>query len=126
MIRRPPRSTLFPYTTLFRSVIARVVTGLRKASGRLSGRAKLSGVGRNSVPMGLSVVHEYLRIVVESAHVVPILTAPEHAHDLLGHDFRHAYIGRRTDGFAKILADGSLGCRGERGTCGQCGVAADP
>src|SRR5256885_5627787 len=26
MIRRPPRSTLFPYTTLFRSVSARVVT----------------------------------------------------------------------------------------------------
>src|SRR3712207_8977410 len=25
MIRRPPRSTLFPYTTLFRSVAARVV-----------------------------------------------------------------------------------------------------
>src|SRR5690348_17903303 len=25
MIRRPPRSTLFPYTTLFRSRIARVV-----------------------------------------------------------------------------------------------------
>src|SRR2546425_2294124 len=25
MIRRPPRSTLFPYTTLFRSVVARVV-----------------------------------------------------------------------------------------------------
>src|SRR2546426_5038758 len=24
MIRRPPRSTLFPYTTLFRSLIARV------------------------------------------------------------------------------------------------------
>src|SRR2546425_9590471 len=28
MIRRPPRSTLFPYTTLFRSVIA-LVAGLR-------------------------------------------------------------------------------------------------
>src|SRR3712207_7557161 len=25
MIRRPPRSTLFPYTTLFRSVVAQVV-----------------------------------------------------------------------------------------------------
>src|SRR2546425_9367689 len=25
MIRRPPRSTLFPYTTLFRSVLARLV-----------------------------------------------------------------------------------------------------
>src|SRR2546430_7256800 len=28
MIRRPPRSTLFPYTTLFRSVGGRVVGGL--------------------------------------------------------------------------------------------------
>src|SRR5256885_10161146 len=28
MIRRPPRSTLFPYTTLFRSVIARVTRRL--------------------------------------------------------------------------------------------------
>src|SRR4051812_49767395 len=26
MIRRPPRSTLFPYTTLFRSSFARIVT----------------------------------------------------------------------------------------------------
>src|SRR5690349_24547150 len=31
MIRRPPRSTLFPYTTLFRSWF----TGLRDATGRL-------------------------------------------------------------------------------------------
>src|SRR5256884_9559014 len=28
MIRRPPRSTLFPYTTLFRSTIARYLLGL--------------------------------------------------------------------------------------------------
>src|SRR5437870_6957838 len=27
MIRRPPRSTLFPYTTLFRSILARIVEG---------------------------------------------------------------------------------------------------
>src|SRR5256885_17113378 len=27
MIRRPPRSTLFPYTTLFRSVLARALQG---------------------------------------------------------------------------------------------------
>src|SRR3712207_8003362 len=32
MIRRPPRSTLFPYTTLFRSVLQR---GLRPAVVRL-------------------------------------------------------------------------------------------
>src|SRR2546426_4629751 len=38
MIRRPPRSTLFPYTTLFRSVIRATVQALLKQdywSGRL-------------------------------------------------------------------------------------------
>src|SRR2546425_11871920 len=29
MIRRPPRSTLFPYTTLFRSVLSRLIFGAR-------------------------------------------------------------------------------------------------
>src|SRR5260370_11279189 len=29
MIRRPPRSTLFPYTTLFRSLCCKVHAGLR-------------------------------------------------------------------------------------------------
>src|SRR5256886_8550779 len=34
MIRRPPRSTLFPYTTLFRSVLVHIlVVGLRPALG---------------------------------------------------------------------------------------------
>src|SRR3712207_6849725 len=32
MIRRPPRSTLFPYTTLFRSSLREHVTGLLSAS----------------------------------------------------------------------------------------------
>src|SRR5260370_27711191 len=31
MIRRPPRSTLFPYTTLFRSMVLRVLLGLAYA-----------------------------------------------------------------------------------------------
>src|SRR3989442_8228477 len=37
MIRRPPRSTLFPYTTLFRSVAAReqVDSGLQQLVGAL-------------------------------------------------------------------------------------------
>src|SRR2546423_9244281 len=43
MIRRPPRSTLFPYTTLFRSVRpvadhGRVVQWQRGAGGRRRGR----------------------------------------------------------------------------------------
>src|SRR5260370_15183588 len=35
MIRRPPRSTLFPYTTLFRSVEDDVVEGLAQDLGLL-------------------------------------------------------------------------------------------
>src|SRR3712207_7472632 len=34
MIRRPPRSTLFPYTTLFRSVLAHRALGLTGGTGR--------------------------------------------------------------------------------------------
>src|SRR2546426_12454349 len=33
MIRRPPRSTLFPYTTLFRSVLDRLGVSLLEAPG---------------------------------------------------------------------------------------------
>src|SRR2546422_6006335 len=35
MIRRPPRSTLFPYTTLFRSLLGRLQQGDDPSSGRL-------------------------------------------------------------------------------------------
>src|SRR5258706_9742501 len=39
MIRRPPRSTLFPYTTLFRSLLRRPGTGwrMRRSPGRAGG-----------------------------------------------------------------------------------------
>src|SRR5260370_6313347 len=60
MIRRPPRSTLFPYTTLFRSLLdadevgARIVggggaTGAQGDSGRvrLGGRAAYPGHGQH-------------------------------------------------------------------------------
>src|SRR2546427_6795841 len=33
MIRRPPRSTLFPYTTLFRSLVAAAAPGVRRRAG---------------------------------------------------------------------------------------------
>src|SRR5258708_21903994 len=36
MIRRPPRSTLFPYTTLFRSPVPGWVRRVRPRSGRTS------------------------------------------------------------------------------------------
>src|SRR2546422_5882509 len=44
MIRRPPRSTLFPYTTLFRSGFDRVVGGGAGESER-AGRGGVDAVG---------------------------------------------------------------------------------
>src|SRR5438445_7550050 len=49
MIRRPPRSTLFPYTTLFRSS-AKTVPGIRGASTLNNASRRRSGVGRTSRP----------------------------------------------------------------------------
>src|SRR5437763_13215321 len=42
MIRRPPRSTLFPYTTLFRSDVGSVlvITYTERAAGELRGRIR--------------------------------------------------------------------------------------
>src|SRR3712207_7430070 len=53
MIRRPPRSTLFPYTTLFRSVV------LEQRSGRHAG----------GVAVALGRVHHPLGEVVDSVAV---------------------------------------------------------
>src|SRR3712207_7387012 len=64
MIRRPPRSTLFPYTTLFRSVltdsIQRAFDGIfagsyRDTSAVISGRqvVEFSTTGKATVPESL-------------------------------------------------------------------------
>src|SRR3712207_7952821 len=54
MIRRPPRSTLFPYTTLFRSVVQRADLGGERL---LAGRRETTGVvalhGQAPHPAGL-------------------------------------------------------------------------
>src|SRR3712207_7847576 len=55
MIRRPPRSTLFPYTTLFRSLPMRADTPWHRTLGNeWSGNASLARVladGKYGVPM---------------------------------------------------------------------------
>src|SRR2546430_8763431 len=50
MIRRPPRSTLFPYTTLFRSLIG----GPKLTS--IGVTSALRGEGRTSVALALAAV----------------------------------------------------------------------
>src|SRR2546428_9569474 len=59
MIRRPPRSTLFPYTTLFRSLLAavEVVEDLGapvERLGRLRVSARRRGVERDERLLGLA------------------------------------------------------------------------
>src|SRR3989475_8806321 len=64
MIRRPPRSTLFPYTTLFRSHLRRArhrlsrrvseVAGLRQGIEPPRGRQSLGGRDRKSTRLNSS------------------------------------------------------------------------
>src|SRR2546430_14315020 len=49
MIRRPPRSTLFPYTTLFRSTTA---NDKPAASALREHRARAHGLARSSAQLG--------------------------------------------------------------------------
>src|SRR3712207_6978436 len=53
MIRRPPRSTLFPYTTLFRSVVGRVAVG----GAALEVEALPLGERADRLCLGLAVHH---------------------------------------------------------------------
>src|SRR2546421_10649999 len=53
MIRRPPRSTLFPYTTLFRSVVSRLLQfGSRERRRRIALLFFLGNAGH--LPLGLA------------------------------------------------------------------------
>src|SRR3989475_10423979 len=57
MIRRPPRSTLFPYTTLFRSLHPKVHGGLLARRGHAGDRAALQQHG--ITPIDLVAVNLY-------------------------------------------------------------------
>src|SRR3712207_7181827 len=71
MIRRPPRSTLFPYTTLFRSRKA-VVVGMGFTGSEVAASLRQSGVevvvvDRNEVPLR-RVFGEEVGRVIEGIH----------------------------------------------------------
>src|SRR5688572_31849997 len=65
MIRRPPRSTLFPYTTLFRSRTAARRTSRLRADGLAGARLEYAGArvlrpARGAVDEGVVVVPDGL------------------------------------------------------------------
>src|SRR2546427_8564300 len=87
MIRRPPRSTLFPYTTLFRSVVGAVDReadqlrgavrrGHRKAVDMRAGAAEGGPAGQ--APQ-LAAEHRVgVPVVVVEAQAAEIVGRPEH------------------------------------------------
>src|SRR3712207_6910184 len=58
MIRRPPRSTLFPYTTLFRSVEG-ITHSVRQDDGEQQSHAELEA---NAVPQRAAAAGEFCRV----------------------------------------------------------------
>src|SRR3989454_2285844 len=68
MIRRPPRSTLFPYTTLFRSHIARMLEHL--GLGTLDRQTRLMAVGNWGV-IGYDTARLLARHGAELVHTAP-------------------------------------------------------
>src|SRR2546428_1972424 len=67
MIRRPPRSTLFPYTTLFRSpdeVLRIALRALRERRGVLPWAVVFPGRRRERLAALLAVPQRDLRVVV--------------------------------------------------------------
>src|SRR3712207_9009326 len=74
MIRRPPRSTLFPYTTLFRSLTER---GHRDTLG-----APLRPVIQEDVERVIDVARHKIRGTAVVNHVAAISRSEEHTSEL--------------------------------------------
>src|SRR5256885_6192432 len=78
MIRRPPRSTLFPYTTLFRSIYIRDMQ-----AGQTSLVAvDAGGIGSETSPATIPVLSENGLVVFEAADANLVTRSEEHTSEL--------------------------------------------
>src|SRR5438034_4879069 len=82
MIRRPPRSTLFPYTTLFRS---RAITDSRTSSpaATLVASTRIASLARNA--SGMTSRRLALSSNVRSSHCSAAVRSEEHTSELQSH-----------------------------------------
>src|SRR5260370_35471414 len=97
MIRRPPRSTLFPYTTLFRSPGLGALDFLARNEAGVAGAAlAFAAVGRRDLPRGLSAgghcgsASDELVVAAAGQHDLafvdqPAHTSEEHTSELQSH-----------------------------------------
>src|SRR3712207_7151335 len=69
MIRRPPRSTLFPYTTLFRSSRDRRRGARRGGRGADAGRARLRAAGDPAHRLAWHPDRKSTRLKSSHAHI---------------------------------------------------------
>src|SRR2546426_4310301 len=70
MIRRPPRSTLFPYTTLFRSPAAAACTTIMARGYAKLRRSAHEGDGRHAVHCRSGVREDRKSTRLNSSHLV--------------------------------------------------------
>src|SRR3712207_7013071 len=88
MIRRPPRSTLFPYTTLFRSRYGRPALRVRGHGNEPRRAAHNGGNGAAVLPRGLIVLLGLAGAVVAVAglhafaHILAPVRSEEHTSEL--------------------------------------------
>src|SRR5256884_9431749 len=73
MIRRPPRSTLFPYTTLFRSAVPGILAGGVEAGIKPSGKKDLALIHSPSPARSAAV------FTTNQVKGAPVLVSMEHA-----------------------------------------------
>src|SRR2546423_3182325 len=74
MIRRPPRSTLFPYTTLFRSSngVGRATTGNFRSGGSTAAAGKTRRTAEHTTELQ-SLTHRVCRIVLGRFTLIELL-----------------------------------------------------
>src|SRR3712207_7978635 len=83
MIRRPPRSTLFPYTTLFRSPSSSTGTAsTRVSASRISRRESVLMLGDHLSPRALAVCPAFRMVATSRAGVRVHLRSEEHTSEL--------------------------------------------
>src|SRR3712207_8255216 len=94
MIRRPPRSTLFPYTTLFRSLLRPALVGVVVAAGALQLRAQEGPADGDGLVLGGAAeldVEQFRAVLLGEDQVAdPAVRSEEHTSELQSRPISYA------------------------------------